>query len=397
MRLLQQISLLFILPIRLAVVRASLALVTTLIAVSSLSLASPTNNTIAKQALIIDHETDTILLEKNADELMYPSSMSKLMTIYVLFEKLRDGHLSLNDTFFVSERAWRMGGSKMFVAAGSRVTVLDLLRGAIVQSGNDACTVIAENLSESEEVFAQAMTEKAHQMGLQRSHFRNASGWPEAGHVMSARDLATLASRIITDFPEFYSLFRETDFMYNGIRQGNRNPLLYKIELNADGLKTGHTEEGGYGLVASATRNDRRLVMVLNGFDTARQRAQESERLIEWAFREFTNITLFQADTAVSNADVWAGTSVSVPLVTKKKVVITVPRRVSKDVKLATIYNSPILAPVSKASQIATLVISLPEGEKQEVPLVAGNDVEQLGFFGRLISVVKQTLVGHYY
>ncbi|KAF0117902.1 MAG: D-alanyl-D-alanine carboxypeptidase (penicillin-binding protein 5/6) [Rhodospirillaceae bacterium] len=351
-------------------------------------------DTAAKQALVLDHETGAVLLGKNADELMHPSSMSKLMTIYMVFDRLHEGNLSLDDTFAVSERAWRTAGSKMFVAINSRVTVSDLLRGIIVQSGNDACVVMAENLSGTEEAFAEAMTAKAHQIGLKRSTFRNASGWPAPDHLMTARDLAVLAGHLIADFPEYYPLFREMHFTYNGIRQGNRNPLLHKPELGADGLKTGHTEEGGYGLVASAVREGRRLVMVLNGLSSMKERAQESERLIDWAFREFTNITLFGPGAEVTSADVWLGSQAVVPLVIERGITVTLPRKVTKDIKVAAVFDSPIPAPIRKGDRLASLVITVPGIDPQEIPLLAGADVGRLGFFGRLLAAAGYLLWG---
>ncbi|MGH6718645.1 MAG: D-alanyl-D-alanine carboxypeptidase family protein, partial [Alphaproteobacteria bacterium] len=220
--------------------------------------------TTAREAILIDDTTGAILLEKNADQLMPPSSMSKIMTVYMVFERLRDGSLAMEDELPVSETAWRMGGSKMFIDVGSRVKVADLLRGVIVQSGNDATIALAEGLAGSEDAFADQMTARAHALGMTNSTFKNASGWPHEDHLTTARDLALLASRIIRDFPDYYPLFAETEFTYNGIHQGNRNPLLYK-DLGADGLKTGHTADAGYGLTASAVRDGRRLILVLNG------------------------------------------------------------------------------------------------------------------------------------
>ena len=351
-------------------------------------------DSVAKQALVLDHETGAVLLEKNADELMHPSSMSKLMTIYMVFDRLHEGTLSLDDTFAVSERAWRTAGSKMFVAINSRVAVSDLLRGIIVQSGNDACVVVAENLAGTEEAFAAAMTVKARQIGLTHSTFRNASGWPAPDHLTTARDLAVLAGHLIADFPGYYPLFREMNFTYNTIRQGNRNPLLYKPELGADGLKTGHTADGGYGLVASAVRENRRLIMVLNGLSSMKERAQESERLIDWAFREFTNITLFAPGAEVTNADVWLGGQAVVPLVTKRGITVTLPRKVTKDIKVAAVFDGPIPAPIRKGDRLANLVITAPGITPQEIPLLAGADVERLGFFGRLSAAAGYILWG---
>src|SRR5215472_1922295 len=248
-------------------------------------------DTAARWACVVDFNTGTTLMDKDADVQMTPSSMTKIMTAYIVYGMLKAGRLKLDQTLPVSERAWRMGGSKMFVPLGAQVAVEDLIRGMIVQSGNDACIVLAEGIAGSEEQFAELMNQKARELGLTNSHFLNATGWPQPGHVMSARDLATLSRRIIQDFPEYYKYDSEKTFKYNNIEQGNRNPLVQKGL--ADGLKTGHTDDGGYGLVASAQRNGRRVILVLNGMITMRERAEESERLLEWSFREFEDVTLF--------------------------------------------------------------------------------------------------------
>ena len=244
--------------------------------------------TLGKQVILLDMTTGTVLFEKNADELMTPSSMSKIMTVYKLFERLKDGGLSLTDTFSVSEKAWRKQGSKMFVAVKSRVKIEDLIRGMIVQSGNDATIVVAEGLAGSEGAFADELNETAKQLGMKNSNFINASGWPDPGHETTARDLAILAVATIKNFPEFYHYYSEKTSTYHGIKQGNRNPTIYR-NIGADGLKTGHTEAGGYGLTVSALRKDRRLVLVINGLPTKKARSTEPERLLDWGFREFNN------------------------------------------------------------------------------------------------------------
>jgi D-alanyl-D-alanine carboxypeptidase (penicillin-binding protein 5/6) len=259
---------------------------------------------LARQAVMVDFATGATLLEKNADELMPPSSMSKLMTMYVVFEKLKAGQLQLNQTLPVSEKAWRMGGSKMFVELGSQISVEDLIHGVIVQSGNDACVVLAEGISGSETQFAELLTETGRRIGLQNSTFRNATGWPDPEHRMTCRDLATLARRIITDFPEYYPYYNIRSFRYNNINQENRNPLLARV-AGADGLKTGHTEDAGYGLTGSAKRGDRRVIMVVNGLPSMRARAEESERLMEWAFREFEAVVLFRAQDTIEEVPVY--------------------------------------------------------------------------------------------
>ncbi|HSK39613.1 MAG TPA: D-alanyl-D-alanine carboxypeptidase family protein, partial [Arenibaculum sp.] len=257
-----------------------------LIAGSADPARSASIDTIARQAVLIDATTGTVLFEKNADERMPTSSMSKIMTMYMVFDAIKQGHLSLDDTLHVSEGAWRMQGSKMFVELGNPIPVEDLIRGVIIQSGNDASVVLAEGLAGSESEFATRMTQRAHELGLTASNFTNATGWPDDDHYSTASDLAKLSDRIIADFPEFYHYYSETEFTYHDIKQGNRNPLLYR-NMDVDGLKTGHTEAAGYGLAASAERNGRRLILVVNGLSDMQARADESARLLEWGFREF--------------------------------------------------------------------------------------------------------------
>ncbi len=349
--------------------------------------------TAAKQAILIDAETGAVLFEKNADEPTPPSSMSKVMTVYMVFEHLKDGSLSLDDKFPVSKKAWRKGGSKMYVLIDTSVRLEDLLRGAIVQSGNDAAIVIAEGLAGSEEAFAAEMNEKAREIGLENSSFRNASGWPEEGHVMSARDIATVSRRTILDFPEYYHYYQEKSFTYAGIRQGNRNPLLYR-NMGADGLKTGSTEAGGFGLATSAVRDGQRLILVLNGLPSARVRANDAQRLIEWGFREFNNFTLFQAGETVEKAAVWLGAEPVVPLVIAKHLVVTLPRTARRKAKITVAYTGPITAPIKKGEEIAKLVITAPGVKTVEVPLQAGAEVERLGLFGRLSAAIGYLLWG---
>jgi D-alanyl-D-alanine carboxypeptidase (penicillin-binding protein 5/6) len=370
------------------------ALILALFAVTSPStVQAQTIDTTGKQAFMIDLTTGSVLLEKDADTPMPPASMSKLMTVYMVFERLKEGRLSLDDKFQVSKKAWRKGGSKMFVMVNTRVKVRDLLRGIIVQSGNDACIVIAEGLSGSEEAFAEAMTRRAKEIGLTNSAFKNSTGWPAEGHYMTPRDLATLSAKIITDFPEYYSIFAETNFVYGGIKQGNRNPLLYK-GFGADGLKTGHTEASGYGLAASAVRNDRRLILVVNGLTSIRERSSESARLLEWAFRETGSYALFKKGDTIDHADVWLGDAPRVPLVAERAMTITMPQRSRRDMKVKLVYNNPIPAPVEKGAVIGKIVVSLPRQSDLEMPLVAGEAVGQLGLFGRLNAALKFLIWG---
>lgn len=349
-------------------------------------------DTTAKFAIIIDHVTGAVLLEKEPDASMVPSSMTKLMTAYIVYEMLRGGRLKLDQELPVSERAWRMGGSKMFVQVGTSVKVEDLIRGVIVQSGNDACIVLAEGIAGSEEQFAELMNAKARDLGLERTTFRNSTGWPHPEHRSSARDIATLARRIIRDFPEYYHYDAEKSFRYNGIEQQNRNPLLQKNL--ADGLKTGHTDEAGYGLVASADRNGRRVIVMVNGLETMRARAEESERLLEWSFREFENVTLFTAGDVVEQAPVHLGTAPTVPLVGGRDVVMTMPRGWRNRAKVTLSYSTPVPAPVQRGTKLGTLAVSGQGVPELEVPLLAGADVPRLGLPGRAIAVVSRFLTG---
>ena len=347
----------------------------------------------AKQAYLIDVATGSVLIEKNADQPVPPASMSKLMTVYMVFELLKDGRLSLDDKFLVSKKAWRKGGSKMFVKVNSQVRVEDLLRGIIVQSGNDACIVIAEGLAGSEDAFADQMTDRARELGLKDSIFKNATGWPHPEHLMSARDIAHLSMRMIRDFPEYYVIFSEKNFTYNKIKQGNRNPLLYR-DSGADGLKTGHTEASGYGLAASALRGDRRVVLVLNGLPSVRTRSSESLRLINWAFRAFENYSLFDKGETVDQVDVWLGTEATVPLIVERDVKITLQRRFRRKMTAKIIFTGPIPAPITKGAPIARLVVTAPEFKTLSIPLHAGIEVEQRGMFGRLGAALRYMIWG---
>lgn len=355
-------------------------------------------DTMAREAILMDMQTGHVLLEKDADVEMPPASMSKLMTLYLVFERLRDGRLSLDDTFSVSENAWRKGGaasgsSTMFLEPRQKVTVHDLIKGIIIQSGNDACIVVAENLAGSEKNFAVEMTQRGLEMGLENSHFANATGWPHPDQRMSARDLAILAEKIIREFPEYYAFFKEKNFKYNGIRQSNRNPLLYKT-MGADGLKTGHTEEAGYGLTSSAERDGRRLVLVVNGLNSVRARSNEAERLMEWGFREFNNYALFKKGEEVTTAELWLSDTQSVPLVIEQDVIVTLPRKSRRDMKVSVHYEGPIPAPVQRGQQLAELVISAPETEDIRIPLYAAEGAGRLGFIGRLGAAIQSIIWG---
>jgi len=350
-------------------------------------------DTSAREAILIDFDTGAVLFEKDADKPMPPASMTKIMTVFMAFERLKDGRLSMDDTIAISEKAWRKGGSKMFVKVNTRVPIRDILRGIIVQSGNDAAIALAEALAGTEEAFAAEMTRRGREIGLVNSTFKNATGWPDPEHRSTARDLATLAIETIRRFPEYYPIYSETTFTYNKIKQGNRNPLLYK-NMGADGLKTGHTEAAGYGLTASAIRNGRRLVLVVNGLDSVKARSRESEALLDWGFREFDNYQLFTAGQTVAEADVWLGNAKTVALTTDRDVLLTIRRTSRPKMKVSVVYEGPIPAPIKAGSQLATLKVTAPEMEDVNIPLYAATDVEQLGVFGKVGAAVEYLVWG---
>jgi len=355
-------------------------------------------DTPASHVYLVDTTTGAVLMNKNGDAPMAPASMSKLMTLFMVFERLQDGRLSLDDKFYVSENAWRKGGAKtggstMFLEPSMRVRVEDLIRGIIVQSGNDACIVVAEALAGSEEAFAQEMTDKARELGMTGSTFKNSTGWPDPEHRLTAHDLARLAQLTAERFPEYYHYYSEQSFVFNGIKQSNRNPLIYK-DMGADGLKTGHTEESGYGLTASATRKDRRLVLVVNGLSSKKMRSSESERLLEWGFREFGNYALFKAGDVVTDASVWLGQKASVPLVIENDLTLTLPKRARREMKVKVSFEGPVPAPLHKGQRIGTLSITAPDVTPVEIPLLAGEAVEQLGLVGRLGAALDYILWG---
>ena len=353
----------------------------------------------ARNMILIDYDTGQYLYTKDIEKMIPPASMSKLMTVYILFSKLGDGSLSLDDTFTVSENAWRKGGaasggSTMFLALGSKVRVEDLLKGIIIQSGNDACIVAAENLAGTEEDFADMMNKKAKEIGLNNSHFVNATGLPHPDHRMSVEDLAKLSRRIISEFPQYYHLFSQKEFVYNNIRQGNRNPLLYNMPY-ADGLKTGHTEEAGFCLTASAKKGDRRLISVMTGLSSMKERSEEANKIMSWGFREFDNYTILKKGAKVADIPVWYGTSKDVPMVVSEDVVRTLKKSKSDEVKVIASYDKPVKAPVKAGQQLGVVKVELPRQDTLEVPLVAAADVAEVGLWGRIRKNLSYLLLGN--
>lgn len=351
-------------------------------------------DTQATQAIIVDADTGTVLLDKGSNEHMPTSSMSKVMSMYMVFDALKSGKLKLDDTLAVSEKAWRMQGSKMFIHVGDQVRVEDLIRGVIIQSGNDAVVALAEGLAGSEEAFAEQMNDRAKEIGLANSHFMNASGWPDPDHYSTPRDLAVLAYRIMTDFPEYYHYFSEKEYTYNKIKQQNRDPLLGRVP-GADGLKTGHTEIAGYGLIGTAKREDRRVIMVINGLPTDKARGEEGARLMEWAFRNFENKKIVTAGEEVSQAHVWLGKTPDVAMLAEKDLTIVMPRARRNDLKISVKYDEPLKAPLKKGDKIGSLKIEIPDQTPVEMGLLAGEDVERKGLFGRVKDRLSYLLTGN--
>jgi len=375
----------------------AIALLAAFMTISSASRAQGIE-TKAREAIVLDPQTHTILLSKNGDVSMPPASMSKMMTVYMLFESIKDGRVSLDDKFRVSENAWRTGGAKsgsstMFLPPNSEVRVEDLIRGIIVQSGGDACIVVAENLAGSGDAFARRMTDKAHEIGMENTTFANATGWPDPNHRTTAYDLAILANRTINDFPEFFHYYAEREFTYNDIRQANRNPLLYGY-AGADGMKTGHTSEAGYGLTGTAKQGERRLIAVVNGLESNKERAAESAKLLDWGFREFGNYALFRAGDTTEIAPVWLGTVPTVEMKIERDIHITMTKKARRNMKVTVHYQSPIPAPIAAGQKIGTLTVEAPGFETIKAPLTAGRDIGQLGMVGRLGAALEFLLWG---
>lgn len=348
----------------------------------------------AAAAWVYDVGTHAVLLEKNADKPIPPASMSKLMTINMLFEALKDGRVTMDTSFAVTARAHAMGGSTMFLSEQDRPTVRDLIQGIIVNSGNDACVVVAEGLAGTEDAFAAQMTERAVALGMTQSNFKNASGWPDPDHLMSMHDLGVLALRLIEEFPENYKVFSETEFNYKDRapdNRFNRNPLL-KLNIGADGLKTGHTQEAGYGLVGSAVQGDRRVIVVISGLASEKDRSEEAESLVNWAFRQFAQKTVAKAGMRVAEADVWMGAASTVGLVPAKDTRILVPALVQDTITAEVVYSGPLVAPLVAGQEVAQLVIHVPDLPDMTVPLLAETDVAKGGFFKRLTFAARSLL-----
>ena len=349
----------------------------------------------AKYATVVDFDTGAVLYSKNATSKIYPASMSKLMTLYILFEEIQNGALSLDTNLNVSKKAWKKGGSKMFLEPGKKVTVRDILKGIIVQSGNDACIVVAENISGDEDSFADLMNEKAQELNLQFSNFTNSTGWPDENHYMTVSDLAILSTKIIKDFPEFFHLFKEKNFTYNEISQNNRNPLLFSYKY-ADGLKTGYTEASGYSLAATALKNNRRLVLVVSGLNNEKERKEETQKLFEWAYKNFINIKLFNKNEVIQQADVWIGKKAITDLYSNTDVLFTIKKIHKKKFNAKVIFNNPIVAPIDKNTSYGKLIITDTIEGTIEYPLFSKEEIDKAGFFKKITTAFSYLIFGGY-
>jgi D-alanyl-D-alanine carboxypeptidase (penicillin-binding protein 5/6) len=354
--------------------------------------------TLAPTAILIEAESGSVLFEKNADELLPPASLSKLMTAEVVFNEIKQGRLKLDDTFIVSENAWRTGGapshtSSMFAPIHSKVSVDDLLHGVIIQSGNDACITLAEGIAGSEAKFAEMMTKRAREIGLAKSTFGNSNGLPNPQQLMSVRELAKLGRYIIQTYPEFYGLYGTREFTFNKIRQLNRNPLL-ALNIGVDGMKTGYIKEAGYGLVGSAVQNGLRLIVVVNGLKTAKERADEAKKLLEWGFHNFQANVLFTEDQDIAEAKVYGGARGSVPLVAQKPVQLMVPRGVREKIIARVVYTGPVQAPVRKEQKIGVLKVWRNDVMVLEVPLQAAESVGTGNLPGRALDAASELFIG---
>lgn len=347
--------------------------------------------TIARAAYVYDVTTGTVLMDKQADIALPPASMSKLMTLNMLFEALRDGRVTMDTKFNVSTKAKNMGGSTMFLNEQDRPTVEELIQGIIVLSGNDACVVVAEGLAGTEDAFARTMNERAKALGMNGSIFANASGWPNPNHRMAMRDLGILATRLITEFPEYYGYFALTEFPYDGRapqNRFNRNPLL-KLDIGADGLKTGHTQEAGYGLVGSAVQGTRRVVFVITGLETEKQRAEESERIVNWAFRQFVEKTVVTKGTEFAQVPVWLGDLEHIGLVASQDVTMLIPALVQGDIPAEMSFRSPLRAPIAQGEKLGELLINVQDMPEVRIDLLADRAVSKGGFLPHIRTAAR--------
>jgi serine-type D-Ala-D-Ala carboxypeptidase (penicillin-binding protein 5/6) len=378
--------------------RAAVAAAFLLLAGIQAAAAQALFETRAAHAILVDADTDTILFQKDADKPMPPASMAKLMTMVVVFDALKTGKLHLDDEFLVSENAWRngganSGGSTMFAKLGSSIKLEDLIHGIIIQSANDGCIIVAEGMAGTEATFASMMNAEARKLGLTGSHFTNATGLPDPDQFVTAHDLARIAKHIIYDFPEYYAIYSQTEFTWNGIKQHNRNPLL-DMNIGADGLKTGFTEESGYGLVGSAVRDGQRLIMVINGTKSEKERGEEARKLMDWGFRAFEKINFFAEGAILGEASVFGGEQSSVGLVSKGLIDVLLPRGSRDQVKGRIVYQGPVAAPVEAGQEIGTLELTVNDQPLRETKVYAATDVGPGDIKARAIGGLKEMLLG---
>ena len=350
-------------------------------------------DTDAETAIIIDADTGYVLYEKNSNKKTFPASMTKIMTSMIVFEKLSNGSLTLDDTFLVSEKAWReREGSSMFVEVDKEIRVEDLLRGIIVQSGNDACIVVAENISGSEETFSILMNEMANDIGLDNTNFSNSTGMHSVKNYSTVSDIAKMSQYLINNYPEYYHLFSETEFEWSGIKQSNRNPMLYK-DMGADGLKTGHLSVSGFGLAASAKNNERRLIVVGNGFSSSQKRSQGTARLLNWGFREYTNITLFSEMSEVGNLPLSMASEDMVSLTTNTDIIITVSKAKKDAIETEIVPIENLSVPFKKGDVVAFLKVNIPKTDSQFIELVATKDIDEAGYISSFFSYIYSSIL----
>jgi serine-type D-Ala-D-Ala carboxypeptidase (penicillin-binding protein 5/6) len=380
-------------------------LFTSLVAGSSLALlattspataALPTMDTVAQTAIAIDFNTGTVLYDKDSNKRIEPASLSKMMTAYVVYSYLKAGRLKLDDTLPVSEKAWakhKTNESNMFVPLGAQVKVEDLIRGMMIQSGNDACVVLAEGIAGSTDAFVDLMNQTAQKLGLKDSHFADVDGLPDPEEYMTAHDIAMLGIHLIRDFPDYYHYDSEKEFTYNGIKQGNRNPLLYK-DIGVDGMKTGHTDEAGYGVAISALRNGRRIVEVLVGMKSMNQRSQEAEKLLDWAYREWADYKLVKTGDPVDDAPVFLGTTATVPVTVQSDLLVSLPRNARSSMKVTAVYDQSAPAPIAQGQKIGTLQVTANDVAPVQVPLVAAKPVDKVSGFSRAALAAGYLLFG---
>lgn len=342
----------------------------------------------ATSYLLIDANSGAVLVEHNPDVRLPPASLTKMMTSYIARLEIQRGQLKEDDLVLVSEKAWRKGGSKMFIEVGNQVRVIDLLRGIIIQSGNDASIAIAEHIAGSEEAFADLMNSHAERLGMSNTHFLNSTGWPAEGHLTSSRDMATLARATIRDDPEYYKIYKEREFVWNGIRQPNRNLMLWR-DPSVDGLKTGHTEEAGYCLVASAERDGMRLISVVMGTSSEAARAAETQKLLTWGFRFFETRTFYQPGQVLSNARVWAGADSTVEVGLTDGLIVTLPKGTLDKLEASITMNTAIKAPIAAGDVLGQVEVRDGDNVVHSAPVVALADVEEAGIFGRLWDSIR--------